>query len=168
MPDACPPFEGAEAAPFGPRPVRAQLRALHAHWLGLFPGPGRLPSRRALDPAVLARAVRGILPHVWMVDVGPAPDRFTLRLVGTAIQDVGSGARPGADVAPFDPGGGIRADMAAAIAGRRPVFRRGGTLLGGERVADDLETLILPFAEDGHIVDLLLNCSLYTWPRARR
>jgi hypothetical protein len=57
-----------------------QLRELFRYWRGLAPGGG-MPLRRAIDPV----ALRSMLPHLQLLEIGAAPDDLRYRLAGGVI-----------------------------------------------------------------------------------
>lgn len=56
------------------------LRDIFAYWRRLC-GTRRMPSRADIEPMAIAR----LLPHVYLLDVVPAPRDYRFRLMGTAI-----------------------------------------------------------------------------------
>jgi hypothetical protein len=57
-----------------------QLRDLYRYWRGLAPGGG-IPLRRAIDPL----ALRPLLPHLQILEIGASPDDLRYRLAGGVI-----------------------------------------------------------------------------------
>jgi hypothetical protein len=59
-----------------------QLRELFDYWRTLAPG-GSIPLRRAIDPL----ALRSMLPHLQILEIGATPEELRYRLAGGVIVD---------------------------------------------------------------------------------
>jgi hypothetical protein len=59
-----------------------RLAELFRYWRGLAPGGG-VPLRRAIDPV----ALRSMLPHLQLLEIGATPDDLRYRLAGGVIVD---------------------------------------------------------------------------------
>ncbi|MFY7779934.1 MAG: PAS domain-containing protein [Tagaea sp.] len=147
--------------PFDTATWHARPRAVYAHWRGLPRTNGPLPARGSFD----AFAVPGALGWLWLHDVERAPFRLRSRLFGSLLaQCVGTDitgeyldARPLVDAGrPLD----IDRLRASAIDGRPTWTRKGLELAHGQSWAE-VESLILPFAADGHTPDMVLGVSTY-------
>jgi hypothetical protein len=131
------------------------------YWRGLAPGLGLLPARRHFDPM----RVPELLPNLWLVDVvrGP-PRRYRYRLVGNALIDAGAPIRPGLFIDEMDD----RIDQQAAHAAfdgvvdtHRPDWRRGPPIIQHLKFISELERVLLPLAEDGQTVDVVLGMTVF-------
>jgi hypothetical protein len=149
---------------FFDRPVsdwHAKPRRLYEHWLGMHPQPGALPSRRDFDPA----AVPDLLPLLWMLDVHRNPLRFRYRLVGTAhataMQRELTGkwmheANPEFLTAPR-----IYQHYVDVVTKREPRYRKGRARYGVDPHLYEMERVLLPLAENGEEVDMILALTVY-------
>lgn len=141
-----------------------------AYWQAAAPGPGLLPGRQHIDPA----GMRHLLPHVWLMEVHPPEDgsgpdagipRLRFRLVGTHV-DLGFGdAKTGRwlhEIEPaFNTDRAMQAAYIACIRDGTPNHRRGPPRFRFNRNARELERMILPLAEDGRQVDMLLGFTVF-------
>jgi hypothetical protein len=144
---------------FASRIGNPRLQQLHAYWQGLRKGAA-WPSRKDIDPAGL----RFILGHVFLLDVERAPPAFRYRLFGVnlarragyeltgkTVDEI-----PAADMRAF-----LRQQYEAMLAQPQPMLERGErSLLGTRR----FELLLLPLAEDGKTLDMILGALLYADP----
>ncbi len=139
-----------------------RIRSLHDHWRTLHPAPGRLPSRRHFDPM----AVPKLLPHIWLLDIHRDPLRFRYRLVGTymvmALGQDATGAwfhelYPG-----FGPGHPTYEEYRRLVTEGTVLWRRGRAMFAihVER-CNELERVVLPFADDGVTVDMALGMTVH-------
>lgn len=145
-----------------PATADKRIQQLHAHWLGLHPGPGVLPGRQHVDPAALPR----LLPFLWLGDVQRVPLRFRYRLLGTEHLRVFGRDYTGHWLDQVHPGFEASrgyAHYVAAVAEGRTGYRRGHTILGPAlpQRYRGIERLLLPLARDGGTVDMLLAISIY-------
>jgi hypothetical protein len=143
------------------RLYRRKHRDSYAYWDGKRPEPGRLPGRGALDPLDIPE----LLPVIWLVDVVrlDAGVHFRTRLSGTLTVDLYG----------TDPTGlwfeelyaephlsrQLATYRAVAAAGRAHCTRLRVPMEDREHQVYD--RLILPLAEDGATVDMLLGCHAY-------
>ena len=132
----------------------ALLRELLDYWRAKRAG-GRLPSRADVDPAEL----KALLPHLYLLEVEPAPRRFRHRLIGTKV------ARwSGRDVT-----GRYAGDGACGDAGRvllelyervadaaQPLFTPWQPSILGSS-AMQFSRLLLPLSTDGRRIDMILG-----------
>lgn len=139
-----------------PRIVR-----LMEYWRELAPGPGVLPARRHFDPML----VPDLLPNIWLIDVvRGAPNRYRYRLIGSALTDAGAPIKPGMFIDEL--GEHIEQDAAhAAFEGvintRQPDWRRGPPIIKHLKFIATLERVLLPLAEDGQTVDVILGMTVF-------
>lgn len=147
-------------------PVDADARivALVTYWQSRRPAPDLLPARHHLSPVDLGELRIGILRHIWLLDVEPAPLRFRLRLIGGALKAAGSPGTVGSYVDEHDAHGALTTALTAMCADRRPVFRRGAPTMPHEADVRLLENVLLPLAVDGTTVDMIVGCTVYLGP----
>jgi hypothetical protein len=115
---------------------------------------GRLPSRAAISPAEIPQ----LLPYIFMVDVERNPLRFRFRLIGTQICQWA-----GRDVTGMytdDPIYGTRGSQvthqyAEVAATGRPLYSE-QPAARPERDYVFYDRLVLPLAQDGRTIDILL------------
>lgn len=126
-------------------------RALN-YWNSLREGD-RLPARRNLRP----RDIVDILPHIVLNDVVPgAPDRYRYRLVGTRVAEY-YGFDPTGRMLDEVAGGEFHDSVVRAFARcretRQPQFEH---LNRSWSAIHRYSRLILPLAEDGKTVDIIM------------
>lgn len=138
-----------------------RIARLTEYWRGLSPGPGLLPGRRHFDPM----EVPDLLPNLWLVDaVHGTPNRYRYRLVGGAVIDAGGPMRVGMFV---DELGDLIDQVAAhaafdgVVATRQPDWRRGPPIVKHLQFVSTLERVLLPLAEDGRQVDMILGMTIF-------
>jgi hypothetical protein len=146
---------------WSPRPEDCRFAAmaeLYRYWQAARQGR-RFPARADLDPLQM----RGVLGNIALTEIHRDPLRFRLRLVGTnQVTRLG-----------FDPTGMWLDEMptpeyGTLLTGRvRQILERQEPLLVRNRqLMDhrwyDYETLWLPLAADGHAIDMLLACQIFT------
>lgn len=139
---------------FAASPRSRPLCALLEYWQARK-GDRALPGRPDLDPVDIGP----LLPHIILIDVERAPERFRVRLVGTHVVDTlgrdNTGRyydevyRPEAYATFVE---GIR----RVIAGRAPLSGYGQVYFAAGREYLTYESLTLPLAADGRTVDMLL------------
>mgnify|MGYP003675869888 CR=1 FL=1 len=142
----------AEAAAVGWHP---DIGAIYAYWDAIRPAPERLPARRHLDPAAIVR----LLPDIWMLDVHRDPFRMRYRLVGTAVVAAHGRELTGQwfDEAHPNLGPEYYKRYQDVVETHRPSWRRGPPFLDQRsRMLRIVENIVLPLAEDGATVDILL------------
>ncbi|MDX1488723.1 MAG: PAS domain-containing protein [Acidiferrobacterales bacterium] len=136
------------------------------YWQRIRPS-GRLPGRAHLDPIEIPK----LLPNIRLLDVlDDGPFRYRVRLIGTeCVHHLG-----------YDPTGSWYENITSAFRGsiverdlkqvcttRRPVYRRGRTLVPYVTEATQIERVHLPFAKDGHNVDLIASLTLFDREKPR-
>jgi hypothetical protein len=131
----------------------AKLRQLYAYWRSKAAG-SRLPSRTDIDPAEIPQ----LLPYVFLVDVERNPQRFRFRLIGTQIC-----AWAGRDITGMyvdDPAYGPRATEVARqygeVVARGLPFYIEQPASRPERDYAFYDRVVMPLAQDGRTVDMLL------------
>jgi hypothetical protein len=134
-----------------------------AHWRSLRPDPTRLPAFARFDPLALGAGAARLLPSLWVLDVDREAWRFRYRLLGERVRGGNEAIRPGELLNDVDPTGDAVALLIEVCRTRRPALRKGRPMLPLNEHITALETIILPMASDGETVDVLLNCTTYTW-----
>jgi len=138
-----------------------RIARLIEYWRALAPGPGLLPGRRHFDPM----RVPDLLPNIWLVDVvRGTPNRYRYRLLGSALYDAGAPMRVGLFVDEL----GDDIDQVAAhasfdgvVSTRQPDWRRGAPIIKHLKFIATLERVLLPLAEDGETVDIILGMTVF-------
>lgn len=157
-PESAAPF-GGQLCPLG--------EVLYGYWLDIHPGGDLLPGRQHFDPVDLGSRCPQLLQHLWLVDVEPAPRRFRLRLVGSAVYMTSPFARAGHYIDEFiDPASRaetLQTSFSRLVESRQPEFRRGRPRIAANRHAKELTRLSLPLAGDGETVDVIVNITTYAW-----
>jgi hypothetical protein len=153
------PDSGPRAAADGA--LHPRIARLIDYWHTLPPGPDLLPGRRHFDPM----QVPDLLPNLWLVDaVRGTPNRYRYRLVGGALIDAGGPMRAGMFV---DELGDLIDQVAAhaafdgVVATREPDWRRGPPIVKHLQFISALERVLLPLAEDGQNVDMILGMTVF-------
>lgn len=139
----------------------ARVARLIEYWRGLAPGPGLLPGRRHFDPM----RVPDLLPNLWLIDVVcGTPNRYRFRLIGSALFDAGAPMRVGMFVDEL----GDRIDQKASqstfdgvVNARQLDWRRGSPIIRHLKFLSALERVLLPLAEDGETVDVILGMTVF-------
>ncbi len=145
---------GAELPP-GDR----RVAALYRYWLSLRPGLGLLPGRRHFSPL----AVPPLLQWLWLAEVHRMPLRFRYRLVGTRhVNALGrdTTGRWYDEVHPRFESSTAFAQFTAVAEQRRIAFYRGPPVYVIDAKWKTIERLILPFAQNGSDVDMLLGITV--------
>lgn len=128
---------------------------LYRYWLSIRPSPGLLPGRRNFHPTDIPR----LLQWIWLVDVQRKPLRFKYRLVGTAHVDV-AGSNPTGqwydDAHPRFRGSSAYPQFVAVAERAQVAFYRGPPVYVIDYEHKTIERLILPMAQNGSDVDMLL------------
>lgn len=142
----------------------ARLRELVAYWEGKRSGR-TMPARRDIEPADF----RELMGRILLLDVLRDPLRFRFRLVGTLlVEAIGFDptGRMTTEAGPRDYLEEVEAHYRLAVARRAPVYHRiifdwVSTELGmAETLQRDYVRLLLPLAEDGETVDMILAASV--------
>jgi hypothetical protein len=139
-----------------------KIRRIHDYWQSLRPAEDMLPGRQHFDPL----AVAPLLPNLRLIDVQRRPLRFRYRLVGTRIVDAHARDLTGLwldEVHPeFTPGSDLYREYIGVIESGRPSHRRGEPIfiVNADKFAE-LERILLPLAQDGRTVDMLLAATVF-------
>jgi len=151
-------------------PVRIELdalchsetKALLAYWQDMR-HDRNMPAPSDFDPA----AVRGLLPHISLIEVlpGPPPD-YLFRVEGEAIKSALGVARMGRRLSDFRTDMGARyrsivSSYEAACVERAPIAVRTTPRFAGRNYAA-MEILKLPLSQDGKTVNRLLCAYCFT------
>jgi len=135
------------------------IRGIHSYWQSIHPNED-LPGRRHFDPI----QVPELLPHIWLLDVQAEPFSLRYRLAGTMIVQLLGREVTGLSFAEAHPD--ISPDSAYLeiyrLAARKgvPSWRRGTPNFFTRPDVASVETIILPLADDGKHVDILLLLSV--------
>lgn len=132
-----------------------KLQRVFRYWESIHPAHG-LPGRQHVDPLALA----DLLPGIWLLDVQREPFRLRYRLVGTrVVEAIGQEttgrwldeAHPHLLEYPqyFD-------RFQEVVATKIPNRRRGPARMWSHQDFREIENVILPLANDGTNVDVLL------------
>lgn len=145
----------SETTPFHDADQR--LHQVYRYWQEKR-GAREMPSRRDIEPAEL----KGVLPHLMMVDVEPGP-RFRYRLFGTAVVEAFGSDPTGKYIDEVMVGSyktfllGLYNDL---ITSKKPVYST--SIYGGKR--DRMlwtQRLMLPLSSDGSAVDKVLAIQIF-------
>lgn len=137
-----------------------RLRQLYAYWRSKSAG-GRLPSRADISPADIPQ----LLPYIFLIDVERDPQRFRFRLIGTQICQWAGRDVTGLYIDdPLYGDRGIRlGKQYAEVAARGLPLYTEQPAQRPERDYVFYDRLVLPLAQDGRTVDMLL-CGADTLP----
>ena len=136
-------------------PCDKRIGDLYRYWLSIRPSPALLPGRRNFHPTDIPR----LLQWIWLVDVQHAPLRFKYRLVGTAHVDAANDNPTGQWYDEVHPrfGQSTAYPQFVAVAEHAQVaFYRGPPVYVIDEKYKTIERLILPMAQNGSDVDMLL------------
>jgi hypothetical protein len=136
-----------------------RIGELYDYWRSIRPAPGRLPGRQHFQPIDIPR----LLKWIWLVDVQRTPLRFKYRLVGTEHVDA-AGSNPTGrwydEVHPRFVQSTAYPQFVAAVERTQVAFYRGPPVYVIEQHYKTIERLILPMAQDGSTVDMLLGITV--------
>lgn len=141
-------------------PEHPTLARLLRYWIERR-GDRQFPARSDIDPVDFSYA----LGHVSLIDVSYDPLRFRYRLVGSRIAERIGVEMTGRwlDELPYAAYRQILISLyTRVVESRRPHLDGGTRVLDGR--AWRAEALIMPLAADGHTIDMLLACRLYSDP----
>lgn len=141
---------GAVLPPCDPR--RGEL---YAYWRSIRPAADLLPGRRHFSPTDIPR----LLSWIWLVDVERAPLRFKYRLVGTVHVEAAHSDPTGSwydEVHPRFVTSTAYPQFAAAAEHAQLAFYHGPPVYVIDAKYKTIERLILPMAQNGRDVDMLL------------
>jgi hypothetical protein len=132
----------------------ADLLALHSYWLAKR-GDRSMPARADIDPT----EIKTLLPYLTLHDMAP-PNRYRIRLVGTAIVDfVGrdfTGKQAGTEMPP-EAARTMHLLLDTVAETRLPLFRAGKAWWWKEKAYRDFEACFLPLSADGKTVNMILG-----------
>jgi len=140
----------------------SKIREMFAYWQSIRPVAGGLPGRRHFEPL----AVPALLPNIRLIDIRREPLRLRYRLVGTRIVEAHGYDMTGQwldEAHPeFRDDTPLRCEYMSVIEERRPSYRRGKPVFGvNAEKYTATERILLPFAEDGQTVDILLAMTVF-------
>jgi PAS domain len=134
-----------------------RAQRLYGYWRSIAPS-GALPSRQHFDPV----DIPDLLSCLWLLDVQRDPFRLRYRLAGTTIVEAIGHEVTGQLLDEAHPNiedrAGFLARYSGVVESGRPSWRKGYPRLWTHRDFGSVENLLLPFARDGHTVDML--CAL--------
>lgn len=138
--------------------AHGKLRALHRFWESLRPAPDLLPGRQHFS----AEDIWPWIGHIGMVDVERGgrpgvPFRFRIRLQGEHLARLTGNGRPSLyldETLHTKYRDLILAQHSEAAATSMPVYR---IQIDEAKSWKRIDRLVLPFASDGHTVDLLMT-----------
>lgn len=129
------------------------------YWLSIKPADG-LPGRQHFDPLDIA----DLIPRIWMLDVLRDPLRYRYRLAGTKEVETLQREVTGLmfdDVHPHLRGTGGAFGRFNEIAQRGvATYRRGRVVAVHHKEHLNVENSVVPLAQDGRTVDIILACSV--------
>jgi len=140
-------------------PCDKRISELYRYWRSIRPTVERLPGRQHFQPTDIPR----LLKWIWLVDVQHAPLRFKYRLVGTAHVDAADSNPTGRwydEVHPRFHQSTAYPQFVAAVERTQVAFYRGPPVYVIEQQYKTIERLILPMAQDGGTVDMLLGITV--------
>jgi hypothetical protein len=147
--------------PFDTAAWHARQRAIYANWRALPRRRGPLPARADFDPFAVPEA----LGWLWLNDIEREPFRLRCRLFGTLLAKC-----VGVDItgeyldtrAIADPKRPVDMERLRATAlDGKPSWARTPPIMKHGGVWAEVETLMLPFAADGTVPDMMLGVSTY-------
>ncbi len=140
-------------------PCDKRISELYGYWRSIRPAPDRLPGRQHFQPTDIPH----LLQWIWLVDVLRTPLRFKYRLVGTVHVDA-AGSNPTGrwydEVHPRFRQSTAYPHFVAAAERAQVAFYRGPPVYVIDLQFKTIERLILPMAQDGGTVDMLLGITV--------
>lgn len=143
-----------------PSSCDSRVRRLYDYWLSIHPSEGGLPGRQHFDPT----HIPALLPWVWLVDVHRSPLRFKHRLLGTEHVHVMKRDVTGLwvdEVHPLFVTSPAYPQFVATAERGEVWYRRGNPLFHLPKEYLSMERLLLPLAQDGKDVDMILAITVY-------
>ncbi|WP_421780443.1 PAS domain-containing protein [Kiloniella litopenaei] len=134
-------------------------RALYEYWLSIHPDKTTLPGRQHLDPM----DIPVLLPNIWLVDVVQDPLRFRFRLFGTAHYAAMDRDCTGMwidEAFPDFTRSGFDQDYINIVETKLPSYRKGSASYHIPNYKT-IERIMLPLAENGTDVDMILALTVY-------
>jgi hypothetical protein len=153
------PYTSTVAAGSELPPCDARITELYHYWLSIRPRPTLLPGRKQFSPHAVPRLLRSI----WLVDVRRDPLRFKYRLVGTEHVEAAKSDPTGRwydEAHPRFTQSSAYAQFTAAAERAEIAFYRGPPVYVIDAKFRIIERLILPMAQDGRNVDMLLGITV--------
>lgn len=149
----------------------ARLAQMARHWQSLRPPMtgegGRLPARRHFDPVAIQR----LMPAAFLADVERQPLlRFRCRLIGTKIARLFPKDPTGAYadvIMPGIEGTVLGVALASVVETGLPNHGGGPVVLIPGKDHLKIERLLLPLADDGRTVDMVLGVVVLTYENGR-
>lgn len=130
-------------------------------WERIRPAPDLLPGRQHFQPTL----VPGILPDITLVEVVRTPAiRLRYRLQGTRLVDLVGASLTGRwldEVNEGFVGSSAEQSFERCINGRTPNWRRGRPQLTPLAKYAEIERVLLPLAQNGVVVDMVLVVSIF-------
>lgn len=134
-------------------PQAPELRALLTYWKSKCGADGALPSRSRIDPLEL----RGLLPHVYLVDVLP-DGNFRIRLLGevhVAVYGTGLVGRTIGEIFPPEHAAEFYRLYNAVLRRRAPVVNSGQVFWWRNREWLPFEGVHMPLSGDDRTIDMI-------------
>lgn len=135
---------------------------LHGYWISIHTDESTIPSRSDFDPSKVAP----LLKNICLFDVHRDPFDFSLRLIGSGIENSAADKRLHVSLAEvYGPSwNSVKSELIDVLMKKKPVHRYGKPSLSGvssDIVAD--ERLALPLSSNGHDVDIILGMVKFIW-----
>lgn len=132
----------------------AHLIELLRYWKSLS-SVGRLPGRKDIDPLNIPH----ILPYCELLDVYLDPLDFEYRLIGTKIDEITCGKYTGLRVSeiPTQIAPSLVYELYREVVESKKPVRTVLPYIGDQPGIVEVESLVLPLANNGHDVDMLLG-----------
>lgn len=143
-----------------PRDCDPRIARVFAYWNGCRPASDKFPGRRQIDPA----QVVSLLPQVSLYEVHRDPLRFRYRLVGTGLVNTMEREVTGGwldEVHPAFLDSDAYEDFVTTAETGVLSYYRGMPSFHTDKGHAAIERVLLPLAEDGECVDMLLGLTLY-------
>ncbi len=137
-------------------PCDRRIADLYHHWCSIRPSAEILPGRGHLSPIDIPR----LLPWIWLTEVQREPLRFRYRLIGTIHVDAFGRDTTGRwydEVHPRFLGSTAYRQFVAVAERGKVAFYRGPPVYVIDARWKTIEHLILPLAQNGTDVDILLG-----------
>lgn len=134
--------------------LHPNVQAMLDYWHAIQPH-GVLPGRQHLEPLNIPQ----FLQNIRLVEVYGRPFRFRVRLMGTGIVEHFGQDHTGKWLDEVFPGFNTSEtcrDYRSVVVDKVPNWRRGKSRLLDPKCDHTIERIILPLAEDGELVDMLL------------
>lgn len=159
------PDDYAEQSAIGDLPdgCHPRIRAIYEYWRAIHPTEG-LPGRQHFDPL----DIPALLPDIFLLDVRSDGPSFQFRLIGTGVTALYGREFTGQPFeAAYEDGKAapIYQDACAILTDKAPRWRRSPPAFQRSRDYLLLERLLLPLAENGATVDILLGFLLVVQAR---